>query len=173
MNVTQRNLWAPWRIGYIIGAGEKTNGCFLCDGRDRPEQDDQHLVLWRTASSLVILNRYPYNNGHLLIAPNRHIADLEEATEQEMLDLFRLVRETQHLLSLAVNPHGFNVGINFGRCAGAGLPGHMHIHVVPRWNGDTNFMSVCSEAKVISQSLEDLLIQLRQTAREHGLPRSV
>ena len=126
--------------------------------------------MWRTARSLVVLNRFPYNNGHLLVAPARHIATFDETSEQEMLELMKLVRESQRALSLAVHPCGFNVGLNFGRCAGAGLPGHMHIHVVPRWDGDTNFMSVCSDTKVISQSLQELLAELKRVSQEHGLP---
>ncbi len=167
----ERNiLWAPWRIPYIRGL-EKDDGCFLCHDFAHPEEDEANLVLWRTGRSLVVLNRFPYNNGHLLIAPARHIADLTETSPEEMLELLQLVREAQRALSLAINPHGFNVGMNFGRCAGAGLPGHLHIHIVPRWNGDTNFMSVCSDTKVVSQSLADLLAELRQAGAAHGLPR--
>jgi len=167
----ERNiLWAPWRIPYIRGL-EKDDGCFLCHDFAHPEEDEANLVLWRTGRSLVVLNRFPYNNGHLLVAPARHIADLTETSPEEMLELLQLVREAQRALSLAINPHGFNVGMNFGRCAGAGLPGHLHIHIVPRWNGDTNFMSVCSDTKVVSQSLADLLAELRQAGAAHGLPR--
>lgn len=164
------NLWAPWRIPYIKGL-EKPDGCFLCQNLAHPERDDENMVLWRTGQSLVVLNRFPYNNGHLLIAPNRHIADFGDTTKAEMLELAELIRESQRALSLTIHPHGFNVGLNFGRCAGAGLPGHMHIHVVPRWDGDTNFMTVCSDTDVISQSLVDLLAALRQASAEHGLPR--
>lgn len=118
----------------------------------------------------MILNRFPYNNGHLLIAPVRHIADLSQASSEELLEIISLVRESQKVLSLAIKPHGFNVGMNFGRCAGAGLPDHLHIHVVPRWDGDTNFMSVCSDTKVISQSLAELLELLKQISKDHNLP---
>ena len=162
-------LWAPWRIPYIRGL-EKDEGCFLCHDLAHPEDDAKNLVLWRTARSLVVLNRFPYNNGHLLVAPARHIADLGEASEGEMLELLKLVREAQRALAMAVSPHGFNVGLNFGRCAGAGLPGHMHIHVVPRWEGDTSFMSVCSDTKVVSQSLADLLAELKKASAGHELP---
>lgn len=165
----RNNLWAPWRIPYIRDIG-KSEGCFLCRDFAHPEQDAENHVLWRTERSLVVLNQFPYNNGHLLIAPARHIATLEETTTEEMLELVKLIRETQRALSLAVQPCGFNVGMNFARCAGAGLPGHMHIHVVPRWDGDTNFMCVCSDTRVISQSMEDLLAELRQVSAEHGLP---
>ncbi|MBN1509095.1 MAG: HIT domain-containing protein [Sedimentisphaerales bacterium] len=165
----QNNLWAPWRIPYIR-AIEKTSDCFLCHNYAHPEKDQENLVLWRTDRSLVVLNRFPYNNGHLLVAPARHIAELGQTSEDEMLELIKLVRESQRALSLAIGPHGFNVGLNFGRCAGAGLPGHMHVHVVPRWDGDTNFMAVCSDTKVISQSLDDLLAELKKVSAEQNLP---
>ncbi|MHC4365301.1 MAG: HIT domain-containing protein [Planctomycetota bacterium] len=106
----------------------------------------------------------------MLIAPARHIQGLDDASDEELLELTRLVRETQKVLSLAITPHGYNVGMNFGRCGGAGLPHHLHIHVVPRWDGDTNFMSVCGDTDVISQSLTELLEQLRQISKEHNLP---
>lgn len=171
----RNNLWAPWRINYIQGLS-KTNEddeCFLCSNFNKPQNDTENLILWRTEKSIVVLNRYPYNNGHMLIAPARHIPDLDEANDDEMLEMTRLIRETQKALSLAIKPHGFNVGMNFGRCAGAGLPGHMHIHVVPRWSGDTNFMSVCSDTKVISQSLTELHALLKKISEEHKLPRTI
>jgi ATP adenylyltransferase len=166
----RQNLWAPWRIPYIRDI-EKTDGCFLCYNHAHPEEDVENFVLWRTDRSVVVLNRFPYNNGHLLVAPARHIADLDDTTEEEMLDLLKLVREAQRALSIAINPQGYNVGLNFGRCAGAGLPGHMHIHIVPRWNGDTNFMPVCAEVKVISQSMRDLWQELKRVSSDHELPR--
>ena len=136
-----KKLWAPWRIEYIQSL-DKGGGC----------------------------NRYPYNNGHLLIAPLRHIPDLEQSTEEELLELMKLVRQSQKALSLTINPHGFNVGMNFGRCAGAGLPEHFHIHLVPRWDGDTNFMAVCSDTDVISQSMTELLAHLKKVSKEHNIP---
>ena len=163
------NLWAPWRIGYIQGL-DKGEGCFICNCLSSGEDDDEKLVLWRTELSIVILNRFPYNNGHLLIAPARHVAELGEAEDSELLEMTKLIRESQKALGLAIKPHGFNVGLNLGRCAGAGLPGHLHIHVVPRWDGDTNFVSVCSDTKVISQSLAELLDQLRIVSKQNNLP---
>ena len=171
------NLWAPWRMNYILGLDseakpeKKDNSetvevekeCFICHNLANPQDDDENLVLWRTEHSIVILNRYPYNNGHLLIAPKEHVAGLEQSSDEQLLDMMKLIRE-------AIRPQGFNVGMNFSRCAGAGLPGHMHIHVVPRWNGDTNFMSVCSETKVISQSLIELLELLKKVSGENKLP---
>lgn len=165
----RKNLWAPWRIGYVVGLA-KGNGCFICHDLKHPGDDEKNLVLWRTDRSIVVLNRYPYNNGHLLIAPARHIGDLDQATDEELVELIKLVRESQRALSQAIQPHGFNVGMNFGRCGGAGLPDHLHIHVVPRWNGDTNFMTTCSGTDVISQSLTDLLEQLKRVSEEHNLP---
>jgi ATP adenylyltransferase len=178
-----KNLWAPWRIQYVQGLGEKPlaaeknqtaaggkTGCFICHNLKHPHDDDENLVLWRTDKSIVILNRYPYNNGHLLIAPARHIPDLEDASDEEMLEMIKLIRESQKALSLAIKPHGFNVGMNLGRCAGAGLPGHLHIHVVPRWDGDTNFMAVCSGTDIISQSLTELLELLKKISKEQNLP---
>ena len=165
----RKNLWAPWRINYVQGL-DKPGDCFICRNRDNPPDDDKNLVLWRSGNSIVILNLYPYNNGHLLIAPTRHIGELDQATDDELLDMTKLIRESQKALSLAIKPHGFNVGMNFGRCAGAGLPEHLHVHVVPRWSGDTNFINVCSDADVISQSLIELLDLLKQVSQEHSLP---
>ena len=165
----RKNLWAPWRIKYIEGLTEKS-GCFICHNLENPQDDDKNLVLWRCDRSIVILNHFPYNNGHLLIAPARHIFGLDQASDEELLELTKLVRESQKALSAAIKPHGFNVGMNFGRCAGAGLPEHLHIHIVPRWDGDTNFMNVCSDTDVISQSLTELFEQLKQVSKKHNLP---
>jgi ATP adenylyltransferase len=179
----QKNLWAPWRIQYIQGlcdepsaAGKKKKqagkkaGCFICHSLKHPQNDDENLVLWRTDKCIVIMNRFPYNNGHMLIAPARHVPDLEGADDEELLELIKLIRESQKALSLAIKPHGFNIGMNFGRCAGAGLPGHLHIHIVPRWDGDTNFMAVCAGTDVISQSLTELLGLLKKISKEKKLP---
>jgi ATP adenylyltransferase len=165
----RKNLWAPWRIGYIQGLADKSE-CFICRDTANPGDDDQNLVLWRTKSCITVLNRFPYNNGHLLIAPSRHIGDLSEATDDELLEMTRLIRDTEKLLCHAIKPNGFNIGINLGKCAGAGLPEHLHIHVVPRWNGDTNFVRVCSDTYLISQSLTELLELLKQVSKKHNLP---
>lgn len=166
---SRQNLWAPWRIKYIQGLSE-TGECFICHHAGNPREDDGNLVLWRTGRCIVILNRFPYNNGHILIAPVRHIPDFDAATDEELMEMVKLVRETQKALRLSIKPHGFNVGMNFGRCSGAGVPGHLHIHIVPRWDGDTNFMKVCSDTDVISQSLNELFGLLRQISKEHDLP---
>jgi len=165
-----KNLWAPWRIKYVQGLGG-SGECFICQNVKSPQNDTANLVLWRSPKCIVILNRFPYNNGHLLISPLRHIGGLEEATDEELLEMTKLVRESHKALSLAIRPHGFNIGMNFGRCSGAGLPGHLHIHIVPRWDGDTNFMKACGDTAVISQGLTELLEQLKQISKEHNLPQ--
>lgn len=167
--MSHENLWAPWRINYIQGLSND-NGCFLCNDVDNPDQDEENLVVWRGEHCIVVMNTYPYNNGHMLIAPKRHVGEMDDLRDEEMLEMMKLVRELKKALSFTIKPHGFNVGINFGRCAGAGLPEHMHIHIVPRWNGDTNFMAVCSNTDVISQSLCDLYKMLKQTSEENDLP---
>ncbi len=165
-----KTLWAPWRIGYITGLDKEKKDCFLCHDLAHPEADDESHVLWRTDHCLVILNRYPYNNGHMLIAPNRHVEDLSDLSDAELLEMMKLVDNAKTCLQNCVQPHGYNVGINLGRTAGAGLPGHLHTHIVPRWRGDTNFMSVCGGTDVISQSMVELLALLRETSKKLGLP---
>jgi len=165
----RNNLWAPWRIKYIKGLTEK-HECFLCHNVNNPAQDCENLVLWRTKSAFVLFNRFPYNNGHLMVAPNKHIPDFEGLDENELLEITKLIVVCQKALKLAVNPHGFNVGMNFGRCAGAGVPGHLHVHIVPRWDGDTNFMEVCSNTDVISQGMRELYDQLKEIGEKHNLP---
>ena len=117
-----------------------------------------------------MFNKFPYNNGHLLLAPIRHVAGLDELNDNELLKLAKLIVASQKVLTLTIKPHGFNIGMNFGRCAGAGLPGHLHIHVVPRWDGDTNFMDVCADTDVISQSMKGLYEQLKAASGENNLP---
>ena len=136
--------------------------CFLCDAvaADSEELQRRRLVLWKSEQSIVLINRYPYTNGHLLIAPLAHKADLEQLNDQEQLDLQKQTIEAILLLKRAISPQGFNIGINLGRCAGAGLPGHVHQHVVPRWGGDTNFMSVVADIRVVPQAMEQLWEEL-------------
>ena len=165
----RRNLWAPWRMKYIRSLSEEKE-CFICAAAADKDKDSENFLLWRTGKSVVMFNRFPYNNGHLLIAPVRHIADFSEADDDELLELTKLIRESQKVLNLAVQPHGFNVGINFGKCAGAGLPEHMHVHVVPRWDGDCSFMSVCSDIDVISQGLAELFDELKDISAKNNLP---
>jgi ATP adenylyltransferase len=165
-----RPLFAPWRMDYIksVVKGEDDEGCFLCQAAAATGEDDRRkrLVLWTTDHMSVLINRYPYTNGHLLIAPKAHKADLEELTEAEQLDLQRQTTEAVGLLKRAMSPQGFNIGINIGRCAGAGLPGHLHQHVVPRWNGDTNFMGVVGEVRVVPQAMSQLYDELTRVIAE-------
>ena len=156
---TQDLIWAPWRLDYVVQP--KTDGCFLCDALASGD-DAARFVIERRERCFSILNRFPYNNGHTLIAPNAHKADLPGLDDDELTDLVRLTRDTEHLLVETVSPHGFNIGINLGTCAGAGVPGHLHVHIVPRWNGDTNFMPVTADTKIIVQSLEALYGVLRE-----------
>ena len=165
----RNNLWAPWRMEYIRNL-DKEEGCFMCRYYENPDLDGENFVLWRTGRSLVMFNRFPYNNGHLLISPVRHIAELADTDDRELLELGKLTRDCQAVLTEAIQPHGFNVGMNFGRCAGAGLPGHLHIHVVPRWDGDTNYMHVCSNTDVVSQSMTELYQMLKEISTEKNLP---
>jgi ATP adenylyltransferase len=158
-----RQLYAPWRMDYIRSLEKPDEGrCFLCEAAAATDPDDrrQRLVLWTTDHSIIVINRYPYTNGHLLIAPRAHKADLEVLTDEEQIDLQRQMIEAVGLLKRAMSPQGFNVGINLGRCAGAGLPGHVHQHVVPRWNGDTNFISVVGEVRIVPQATEQLYEEL-------------
>lgn len=147
-------LWAPWRMTYIDGI-DQGRKCFLCDIAGAGD-DEAALVVERRERTFVVLNRFPYNNGHTLICPNAHKATLAELTDDEMLELMQTTRDTVALLEKVMHPSGFNLGVNLGRAAGAGLPGHVHMHVVPRWDGDTNFMPVLADVKVIPQALEDL-----------------
>ena len=139
---------------YINELGNSSD-CFFCRYFDTPQDDADNLVLWRTESGLVCLNRFPYTNGHLLIAPAAHKPNLPDLSHTEMLDLMQMLTKAQQTLSRALNPQGFNVGMNLGRCAGAGLPGHLHFHIVPRWQGDTNFMAITGEVRVIPQDLAE------------------
>jgi ATP adenylyltransferase len=155
-------LWAPWRLAYIANsAPPKADECFICAGA-ASDNDRENLVAYRTPRSVVVLNRFPYNNGHLLVAPRAHKAELHDLASDEMLEIMETVRRMVAVLKELMKPEGFNIGLNLGRVAGAGLPGHLHWHIVPRWNGDTNFMPVVSDTKVISQSLDafwDMLTQ--------------
>lgn len=154
------HLWAPWRLAYVApqpqpSAPPAGDGCFICRGLGE-DNDRQNLIVLRTARSVVVLNRYPYNNGHLLVAPLAHKGRLDELTPEELLETGETLRRMAAALEALIRPDGFNVGLNLGRVAGAGLPGHLHWHVVPRWHGDTNFMPVCADTKVIVQSLDSL-----------------
>jgi ATP adenylyltransferase len=145
-------LWAPWRMTYIL-SNQKEGGCIFCPGEDR-SQDETRLILHLGSLVMVIMNRFPYNNGHLLVAPVRHVPGLEQLSHEEMLALMLMVRRAKAILKEVMNPDGFNVGLNLGRVAGAGIEEHMHFHVVPRWDGDNNFMTVFSDVRVIPEHIQ-------------------
>jgi len=157
------SIYAPWRMDYIRSLSHPGGeNCFLCDavGSASEKERRDRLVLWDTPHTIVLLNRYPYTNGHLLVAPRAHKFELEALTREEQLDLTRQTTHAVALLKQAVSAQGFNIGINLGRCAGAGLPGHLHQHVVPRWAGDVNFMRVVGEVSVIPEAMSQLHAEL-------------
>jgi ATP adenylyltransferase len=157
-------LFAPWRLEYLksLGHAPASDACFLCEASHELSESEkrERLVLWTSEHCVVLINRFPYTNGHLLIAPQKHKADFDELSEPELLDLQVQTRESIAVLKRAMSPQGFNVGINLGRCAGAGVPGHLHQHVVPRWAGDTNFISVVGEVRVVPQAMSQLYDEL-------------
>jgi ATP adenylyltransferase len=145
-------LWAPWRAPYILGPKEE--GCLLCRIAQQ-DRDVENLVLWRGQLCYVMLNLYPYNSGHLMVVPHRHEKDLEGLQQGETSEMMELAGRSIVALKRALHPQGFNLGMNLGDIAGAGVLGHLHLHVVPRWKGDTNFMPVAAVTKVISQDLQE------------------
>lgn len=148
-----KNLWAPWRYGYVSSA--QSGKCIFCDmAGDRPERDRDNLVLARGESCFVVLNRYPYINGHMMIVPFRHVPDFSSASAEETEEMMEFVRTAESILRDNMKCQGMNGGWNLGSAAGAGVPGHLHLHVLPRWNGDTSFMSSVGGLRVLSQSLE-------------------
>lgn len=153
-------LWAPWRSKYITSV-ESIKGCIFCS-KPRAKRDRLNYIISRTRHSFSMLNIYPYNNGHIMIAPYRHVKDFSKLNDEEILDLFNLLKKSQEVISKALKPDGFNIGINVGRAAGAGYREHLHIHIVPRWVGDVNFMPVFASTKVISESLDDLYSKLKR-----------
>jgi ATP adenylyltransferase len=147
-----KTLWAPWRIKYILG--KKPGSCVFCikKGRDYMKR---HLILHESAHAMIIMNKYPYAPGHLMVIPKRHLRDLRELSPEELLDLFEQVRSAITALEKALKPQGFNIGANLGKVAGAGEENHLHFHVVARWNGDANFMPVIGKTNILSEYLED------------------
>ncbi len=153
-----KTLWAPWRMEYIL-SDQKEQDCIFCPGKDR-SRDTERLILYVDSLAMVIMNRYPYVNGHLLVAPAKHVPDLDELSPKEMEHLLLMVRRSLRILKKEMSPGGFNVGLNLGRVAGAGVEEHMHFHIVPRWDGDTNYMTVLGEVRVIPQHIEETYRQL-------------
>jgi ATP adenylyltransferase len=151
-------LWAPWRMDYIVS--DEKEECIFCLGDDR-SHDEARLILNAGSMTMVMMNKYPYINGHLLVAPVRHLSDLEGLSHEESLDLLLMVRKSIHILREIMNPEGFNVGLNLGKVAGAGVEEHLHFHIVPRWNGDTNYMTVLGEVRVIPEHIKETYGKLR------------
>ena len=156
-----QTLYAPWRLDYIKTVSDGPKECFLCEAAKNPEKDAANLVLLRSPLCLLMLNKYPYVNGHLLAAPYRHAPTPVELSAEERGQMMELLNVGQQALTLAMNPQGFNVGFNIGKCAGAGVPGHIHGHIVPRWNGDINFMTILGNVRVIPQAIEQAYEQLK------------
>jgi len=151
-------LWAPWRFEYI--ESEKPKYCILCKAYN--DQDDkQNLVLWRGKHTFIIMNRYPYNSGHLMVAPIRHVSNLDDLTNEEMLEIAKAIKLSLNALKKAMGPHGFNIGMNIGRAAGAGIEEHIHVHIVPRWIGDSNYMPIISNTKVMPEYLSQTYDKLK------------
>jgi ATP adenylyltransferase len=165
-------LWAPWRAGYI--RAKKQKGCFFCSAKKsifrprsgltvsgvEPSKSKSYVII-QNKFSFAMLNKYPYNNGHVLVAPLRHIKDISNLKKEEVIDIFMTLKEVKDILDKVLKPQGFNLGINISRFAGAGIAGHMHLHVVPRWQGDTNFMPVIYNTKIVPQSLDELYKKLK------------
>lgn len=151
-------LWAPWRMQYIRDF--KSEGCFFCAYQNSAD-DAENLVLKRGKRSLVVMNKFPYNGGHLMVAPSRHVGTLRELEEDEMLELMVMIRDMVELLRKVLRTDSFNVGINIGHVAGAGVADHIHVHIVPRWTGDTNFMPIIADTKVVPIALREMYECLR------------
>lgn len=163
-HIRMERIWAPWRIKYILEG--YSDGCLFCNvGRDA--DDKKNLVIERSEHSFVVFNRFPYNNGHLMISPYRHNGKFEELTDGEMLEMSRSIQKWCTLLKSVMSPQGFNIGLNLGKVAGAGFEEHLHYHIVPRWNGDTNFMPVISDTRVLSESLDACYDKMKEALKEH------
>jgi ATP adenylyltransferase len=145
-------VWAPWRMEYV-GSDQENEGCIFCPGNDRT-QDEKKLILYRSDWSIVLMNRFPYSNGHLLIAPLRHTSSFDSLSPDEKLDLLNMVERSASVLKDVMDPAGFNIGMNLGKVAGAGVEDHMHFHIVPRWSGDTNYMTVLGEVRIIPEHIQ-------------------
>jgi ATP adenylyltransferase len=159
-----KQLWAPWRMQYI--GGEQRPGCLFCRIIENPDDPDADLVLWRPTGAIVMLNKFPYNPGHAIVAPHKHTSTFEDLDDAQSLDLMRAQKRTLSVIRTVMKPGGFNVGANLGQAAGAGIPDHVHIHVVPRWVGDTNFMAVIDDVKIVNEALAQTAEKLRRAFAE-------
>lgn len=158
-------LHAPWRIQYILTPKPPASDASVFTQIAQSSDDEANHVIARERSCYALLNNFPYNGGHLMVVPYKQVADFHELTDDEMLDLLKLMRRCQKALQQVMKPDGFNIGVNLGKVAGAGIAEHLHIHVVPRWNGDTNFMPVLAQTTIVPQALRELAVQLRATLR--------
>jgi ATP adenylyltransferase len=149
-----KRLWAPWRMEYIIESRESDEGCIFCE-KPKEEKDEKNLIVYRSKLCFVMLNKYPYNNGHLMIVPYLHESDLTKIPDDIVMEMQRTIKKSIQAVTNTMLPHGINIGINIGRTAGAGIDDHLHYHLVPRWDGDTNFMPIIGETKVVSEALAD------------------
>jgi len=159
-----KRLWAPWRMQYI--GGEPRPGCLFCRLLENPDDPDAELVVWRPQGAIVMLNKFPYNPGHVMVAPVMHVPSFEELDDDASLDLMRAQRQTLRVLRKVMKPDGFNVGANLGKAAGAGIPDHAHLHIVPRWDGDTSFMVVLDDVKVVNEALAQTAEKLKRAFGE-------
>ncbi len=155
-----KNLWAPWRIKYILN--KKDKNCIFCQ-KSQENKDEKNYIIWRGQLGFIIMNIFPYNNGHLMVAPYRHVAEPSGLKENELLEMMLLLRKSIEVLKKVLKPDGFNIGINLGKIAGAGVEDHFHIHIVPRWLGDTNFMPVIADTKVMPEHLRETYKKLKET----------
>ncbi len=152
------HIWAPWRMAYI--ESDKTGGCILCE-KPGEDKDDENFILFRGSKNFVLLNLYPYNPYHLMVAPYRHVSGLDELSDEERHEHFDIVSRSVEILKKELDPQGFNIGMNLGQVAGAGIEDHIHTHIVPRWQGDTNFMTVIADIRTVPEALADSYRKLK------------
>jgi len=157
-------LWTPWRMEYILD-NNKPGGCIFCD-KPGEEKDRENLILFRGKKYFVIMNKYPYNNGHIMITPYAHVSDVTLLEGEIMADIALEMQRSIAILKEVMNPDGFNVGVNLGKAAGAGIDDHLHLHIVPRWNGDTNFMPVLADTRVMPEYLDETYMKLKPLYKE-------
>jgi len=164
-----QKLWSPWRSQYINSLqDEDKSKCVFCSILES-SNDDENLILTRAKDFTLIMNRYPYNSGHLMVITNKHIANIKELDDKQKSDFLKYVEYAQDILKYVLNPDGFNIGLNIGRAAGAGIENHIHFHIVPRWNGDTNFMPVLAEVKIVSDEMKSQHVKFKQAIKELNL----
>ncbi|HOP48050.1 MAG TPA: HIT domain-containing protein [Desulfobacteraceae bacterium] len=157
-------IWAPWRMEYIV-SDQKADKCIFCPGESR-DNDEERLILFVGQYTMIMMNRFPYINGHLLVSPVRHVSDLSALSRKETFDLLDMVSKSVKVLKKVMSPEGFNIGLNLGRVAGAGIDSHIHFHIVPRWGGDTNYMSVLAEVRVIPEHIKNTYNKLMPHFKE-------